>query len=135
MSQLLVFGQTFDTAELRLRVIAFLLMITSLVCLIRIERAPPQPTNVRVAIVAHEDFREELTQRTRQTLRLDATATSENTPQPRHFHEIFAETSRRDPSLRFQLAVDSYGEVLHWMDRQRFWIWPRGLTPGTSQDC
>lgn len=67
MSQLLVFGQTFDTAELRLRVIAFLLMITSLVCLIRIERAPPQPTNVRVAIVAHEDFREELTQRTRRS--------------------------------------------------------------------
>ena len=52
--------------------------------------------NVRVAIVAYEDFHAEV----------------------EHFEHLFAELSRRDPALRFQLALGSYGEVVHWMDRQ-----------------
>lgn len=66
----------------------------------------PQPANVRVAIVAYEDFHAEV----------------------EHFERLFAELARRDPELRFQLAVGSYGEVLHWIDRRLVDV--AVLTPG-----
>lgn len=66
----------------------------------------PQPTNVRVAIVAYEDFHGELG----------------------HFEDLFATLFQQDPGLRFQLAVGSYGDVLHWIDRQLVDV--AVLTPG-----
>ena len=66
----------------------------------------PQTTNVLVAIVAYEDFHAEF----------------------EHFEHLFAELSQRDPALRFQLAVGSYGEVLHWIDRRLVDV--AVLTPG-----
>lgn len=66
----------------------------------------PQPTNVRVAIVAYEDFHTEL----------------------EHFQQLFGELSRQDPTLQFQLTVGSYGEVLHWIDRRIVDV--AVLTPG-----
>jgi len=62
--------------------------------------------NVRVAIVAYEDFHGEL----------------------EHFEHLFAELSRQEPALSFQLAVGSYGDVLHWMDRRLVDL--AVLTPG-----
>jgi len=53
-------------------------------------------TEIRVAIVAYEDFHSEVEQ----------------------FERVFAAISRKDPSLQFQLAVGSYGEALHWIDRR-----------------
>jgi len=62
--------------------------------------------NVRVAIVAYEDFHPEL----------------------EHFEHLFAELSRQEPALHFQLAVGSYGDVLHWIDRR--FVDLAVLTPG-----
>ena len=67
---------------------------------------PPPPIEVRVAVVAYEDFHGEL----------------------RHFGEYFAQLSQRDPSVQFKLAAGSYGEVLHWLDRQLIDL--AVLTPG-----
>lgn len=65
-----------------------------------------EPIDIRVGIVAYEDFQEEYIQ----------------------FESIFAEFSRRDPGMRFKLAVGTYGHVLHWLDRQQIDI--AILTPG-----
>lgn len=65
-----------------------------------------QQIEVRVGIVAYEDFHAEL----------------------RHFDELFFELSRQDPGLSFQVAVGSYGEVLHWIEKQRIDL--AVLTPG-----
>ena len=64
------------------------------------------PMNVRVAVVAYEDFHAEL----------------------EHFEHLFAELSRQEPALHFQLAVGSYGDVLHWIDRRLVDL--AVLTPG-----
>jgi predicted acylesterase/phospholipase RssA/ABC-type phosphate/phosphonate transport system substrate-binding protein len=69
-------------------------LIASLLISVGGDAAAP-PTDVRVAIVAYEDFRQEF----------------------ERFETLFAELSRRDSGLRFRLAVGSYGDVLHWMDR------------------
>ena len=45
-----------------------------------------------------------------------------------HFEELFAELSRQEPSLRFRLAVGSYGDVTHWLDEQQVDL--AILTPG-----
>ena len=63
-------------------------------------------TITRVAVVAYEDFHGEFEQ----------------------FGRVFADISRRDPTMRFQLAVGSYGEVLHWLDRELVDV--AVLTPG-----
>ncbi len=69
-----------------------------------------QPTtasiDIRVGVVAYEDFHNEL----------------------EHFEELFAELSRQEPSLRFRLAVGSYGDVTHWLDEQQVDL--AILTPG-----
>lgn len=62
--------------------------------------------DVRVAIVAYEDFHGEL----------------------EHFEHLFAGLSGQNPALRFQLAVGSYGDVLHWIDRRLVDL--AVLTPG-----
>ena len=62
--------------------------------------------DVRVAIVAYEDFHGELEQ----------------------FRQLFGVLTDRDPTFRFQLAVGTYGEVVHWMDRQLVDV--AVLTPG-----
>ena len=59
------------------------------------DKTAPPPIDVRVGIVAYEDFQQKF----------------------EHFEKLFAELSRRDAGLRFRLAVGSYGDVLHWMDR------------------
>lgn len=68
--------------------------------------APEGSINVRVAIVAYEDFHTELTR----------------------FEELFDDLSHQDPELHFQLTVGSYGEVLDWLDRGLVDI--AVLTPG-----
>ena len=70
----------------------------------------PQPTDVRVAIVAYEDFHAEIDR----------------------FENLFAKLSQQDPALRFQLAVGSYGDALHWIDRQLVDV--AILTPGVFAD-
>ncbi len=70
----------------------------------------PQPTEVPVAIVAYEDFHGEFEQ----------------------FEHLFVELERQDPSLRFRIAVGSYGDVLHWIDRQLVDV--AVLTPGVFAD-
>lgn len=65
-----------------------------------------EPVTVRVGIVAYEDFHREYDQ----------------------FESIFGDMARRDPLLRFKLAVGSYGEVLHWLDGQQIDVGV--LTPG-----
>ncbi len=67
---------------------------------------PAASIDVRVGIVAYEDFRQESTE----------------------FERLLAEVVKRDPELHFQLAVGSYGEVLHWLDRQQIDL--AILTPG-----
>lgn len=62
--------------------------------------------DVRVGIVAYEDFHAEAEQ----------------------FERIFGNVSQRAPMLRFQVAVGSYGEVLHWLERQLVDV--AILTPG-----
>ncbi|MEM1070310.1 MAG: PhnD/SsuA/transferrin family substrate-binding protein, partial [Planctomycetota bacterium] len=52
--------------------------------------------NIRVGIVAYEDFESELT----------------------HYQQFFSDLTKRDPSVTFDLAVGSYSEVLHWTERQ-----------------
>ena len=64
------------------------------------------PVDVRVGIIAYEDFREELS----------------------NFDRLFSQLSSRSPDLHFQLAVGSYGEVLHWLDRHLIDV--AVLTPG-----
>lgn len=51
---------------------------------------------VRVGIVAYEDFESELA----------------------HYEQFFSGLSAKDSEVSFQLAVGSYGEVLHWVERQ-----------------
>lgn len=70
----------------------------------------PPPTNVRVAIVAYEDFHAEV----------------------EYFEHLFAKLSQQDPALRFKLALGSYGDVLHWIDRQLIDL--AILTPGVFAD-
>ena len=55
------------------------------------------PIDVRVGIVAYEDFLGEYSE----------------------YQQLFAEIAQREPSLHFRLAVGSYGEVLHWIDHQQ----------------
>ncbi|MFP6676763.1 MAG: hypothetical protein VB878_16895, partial [Pirellulaceae bacterium] len=76
--------------------------------------AQPAPIDVRVAIVAYEDFEQEL----------------------ERFETLFAEISKRDAGLRFRLAVGSYGDVLHWMDRglTDLAILTPGVFAGTLRD-
>ncbi len=76
--------------------------------------AQPAPIDVRVAIVAYEDFEQEL----------------------ERFETLFAELSKRDAGLRFRLAVGSYGDVLHWMDRglTDLAILTPGVFAGTLRD-
>lgn len=81
-------------------------LITALLISSGVGQPSPQSTNVRVAIVAYEDFHGEF----------------------KHFEHLFVELSQHDPALRFQLAVGSYGEVLHWIDRQLVDV--AVLTPG-----
>ncbi len=64
------------------------------------------PVEVRVGIVAYEDFHEEYAR----------------------FEEVFADIARRDPAMHFKLAIGSYGHVLHWLDRQQIDV--AVLTPG-----
>jgi len=71
-----------------------------------LEQASQEHIDVRVGIVAYEDFHGEL----------------------EHFEQFFAELSRRDPALHFQLAVGSYSDVLHWLDRRLVDV--AVLTPG-----
>ena len=52
--------------------------------------------SVRVGIVAYEDFESELA----------------------HYERFFGGLTAKDSEVSFQLAVGSYGEVLHWVDRQ-----------------
>jgi predicted acylesterase/phospholipase RssA/ABC-type phosphate/phosphonate transport system substrate-binding protein len=66
----------------------------------------PASVNVRVGVVAYEDFRHEVG----------------------YFEEVFAELSRQDPTLRFQLAVGSYGDMIHWLDEREVDV--AILTPG-----
>ncbi len=61
---------------------------------------------VRVGIVAYEDFHQEYS----------------------HFDRLFAEIAHREPTMRFRLAVGTYGDVLHWIDRQQVDV--AILTPG-----
>jgi predicted acylesterase/phospholipase RssA/ABC-type phosphate/phosphonate transport system substrate-binding protein len=61
---------------------------------------------VRVGIVAYEDFEQELT----------------------HYEQFFSSLAERDREVSFELAVGSYGEVLHWLERQL--IDTAILTPG-----
>lgn len=67
---------------------------------------PQMPADVRVGIIAYEDFQGEL----------------------ESFQHLFAKLSRQDATLRYQLAVGSYGEVLNWIDRQLIDV--AILTPG-----
>jgi predicted acylesterase/phospholipase RssA/ABC-type phosphate/phosphonate transport system substrate-binding protein len=67
---------------------------------------PSASVEVRVGIVAYEDFREEYAQ----------------------FETIFADLAQRDPAMRFKLAVGSYGHVLQWLDRGQIDV--AVLTPG-----
>jgi predicted acylesterase/phospholipase RssA len=52
--------------------------------------------SVRVGIVAYEDFESELA----------------------HYERFFGGLTAKDSEVSFQLAVGSYGEVLHWVERQ-----------------
>lgn len=63
-------------------------------------------SRLRVGIVGYEDFHGEYAQ----------------------FEAIFSGIAERDPTMRFQLAVGSYGQVLHWLDRQQIDVGI--LTPG-----
>lgn len=85
---------------------ASITLITALLISSGVGQTSPQPANVRVAIVAYEDFHAEF----------------------EHFEDLFAKLSQHDPGLRFQLTVGSYGEVLHWIDRLRIDV--AVLTPG-----
>lgn len=69
-------------------------------------QVPTPQVDVRVGIVAYEDFHGELEQ----------------------FRQLFGDLAERDPSFRYQLAVGSYNEVLHWMDRRLVDV--AVLTPG-----
>ena len=76
------------------------------ILLCSIGQAEPSRIDVRVAIVAYEDFHHEVAQ----------------------FEDIFAEVSRRDPKFRFQIAVGTYDEVVHWIDLHHVDL--AVLTPG-----
>ena len=52
--------------------------------------------DVRIGVVAFADFRAE----------------------QNRFSARLGELSRRDPKLRFQIAVGTYGDVLHWIRRR-----------------
>jgi predicted acylesterase/phospholipase RssA/ABC-type phosphate/phosphonate transport system substrate-binding protein len=56
-------------------------------------QAPPA---IRVGVVAYEDFTEEAAR----------------------WEEVFAELSRAEPALRFEIAVGTYGDLLHWMEQR-----------------
>ncbi len=64
------------------------------------------PIDVRVGIVAYEDFLGEYSE----------------------YQQLFAEIAQREPNMHFRLAVGSYGEVLHWIDHQQIDL--AILTPG-----
>jgi len=66
----------------------------------------PRPVDVRVGMVAYEDFHGE----------------------KERYERLFRELARRDPSFRFRLAVGSYGDVLHWIDSRSVDL--AILTPG-----
>ncbi len=68
--------------------------------------AVAQQTEVRVALVAYEDFNEEVNR----------------------FERMFAELSHVDRRFKFLIAVGSYQEVQNWMDRQLVDV--AVLTPG-----
>jgi len=80
--------------------------VTTLLLALTVSQSANEPVDVRVGIVAYEDFHDEYAQ----------------------FAGIFAEIARRDPQLHFRLAVGSYGHVLHWLDRQQIDV--AILTPG-----
>ncbi len=80
--------------------------VTALLLAVSPAASETAPIEVRVGIVAYEDFHEEYAR----------------------FEEIFAAIARRDPAMRFKLAVGSYGHVLHWLDRQQIDV--AVLTPG-----
>ena len=82
----------------------FSFMAAILLC--SIGQAEPSRIDVRVAIVAYEDFHHEVAQ----------------------FEDLFAEVSRRDPKFRFQIAVGTYDEVVHWIDLHHVDL--AVLTPG-----
>ncbi|MBT6154224.1 MAG: PhnD/SsuA/transferrin family substrate-binding protein [Planctomycetaceae bacterium] len=82
-------------------------LMTCLLCAV----APGEPAaadtvDVRIGIVAFEDFRAE----------------------QNRFSALLGELSRRDPKLRFQIAVGTYGDVLHWIRRRQVDI--AVLSPG-----
>lgn len=81
-------------------------LMTALMISAGVGQTSPQPVQVRVAIVAYEDFHTEFEQ----------------------FDELFAGLSQQDPGLHFQLTVGSYGDVLHWIEQQRVDV--AVLTPG-----
>ncbi len=62
--------------------------------------------DVRVGIVAYEDFEGEL----------------------ERFRGLLAELSERDPDLSFRVAVGTYGDAVHWLDHQLVDV--AVLTPG-----
>lgn len=72
--------------------------------------AASQPSSagveLRVGVVAYEDFRHEIG----------------------YFEALFAELSQTNPGLRFRMAVGSYGDVAHWLDEQQVDL--AILTPG-----
>lgn len=81
-------------------------VITALWMVSQIGQVASPPINVRVAIVAYEDFHSEMAK----------------------YEELFSQLSRHDPAFHFQIAVGSYGEVVHWIDRQTVDL--AILTPG-----
>jgi predicted acylesterase/phospholipase RssA len=82
-------------------------LMTCLVC----AAASGEPTvagsiDVRIGVVAFEDFRAE----------------------QNRFSALLGELSRRDPELRFQIAVGTYGDVLYWIGRRQIDV--AVLSPG-----
>lgn len=68
--------------------------------------AAQQPVDIRVAIVAYEDFRQEFA----------------------NFESCFFRLQQQEPGIHFEIAVGSYNEVQYWMERQ--WVDLAILTPG-----
>lgn len=83
------------------------LLITCLVCVAAAgEAAKPDAVDVRIGVVAFEDF--------------DA--------ERQRYQSVLTELSRRDAALRFRIAVGTYGDVLHWIRRRQVDI--AVLSPG-----
>ena len=89
-----------------IEIMAALPLLTALLLSATSAQPAPASIDVRVGIVAYEDFHQEYAE----------------------FEQLFAEIARREPNMHFRLAVGSYGEVLHWIDSQQIDL--AILTPG-----